>query len=161
MSPSGPSASPIHIPIPLPLTPHTTLHISLTPLRTSNILYLTTTSPTSPLTTTTTSSTTGHPIALSPLGSFVYAMPNLRTPSDPLCTTLVPVPGSVDFAMRFAKIMARKTGSPTYVGCSVVFGNGMGSGVEVDEEVDALRRGIEAVVGELVRRKEGKVVNGF
>lgn len=52
---------------PLPLSPHTTLHIQTTSLATSNLIFLTTT---------TTPEATS---SLSALGSFVYAMPNVRS----------------------------------------------------------------------------------
>lgn len=60
-----PSTNPIILSIPLPLSPHTSLRVQLTPLATSILAFLTTTSPE------TTSS-------LSSLGSLVYAMPNVR-----------------------------------------------------------------------------------
>lgn len=49
---------------PLRLSPHTTLHIQLTSLATSTLIFLTTKSP-------------ANPSSVSALGSFVYAMPNV------------------------------------------------------------------------------------
>ncbi|MCJ1475423.1 hypothetical protein MMC13_004085 [Lambiella insularis] len=132
-----------YISLRLSLSPHTTLHIHLTPLPTSTLLFLTTTDHA-------TSAST------SALGSFVYAMPNRLTPSAPLSTVLVPVPGTIDFATRVAKILARKTGKPTYVGCSVAFG-----GASVEEELQGVRAVVEAVVEELEKKEEGlRLVNG-
>ena len=53
-----------YLALPLPLSPHTTLHVRITALRTSNMIFLTTTdfSPSS---------------SSSALGSFIYAMPNV------------------------------------------------------------------------------------
>ncbi len=62
-------------------------------------------------------------------------------PSDPLCTALYTVSGSIDFATRVAKALARKTGIPAYIGCSVEF-----SGVTVEEEVDAVRVALEGLI---------------
>ncbi|KAL8847010.1 MAG: hypothetical protein Q9221_007923 [Calogaya cf. arnoldii] len=131
-SPS-PTLHPKSLANPLPLTPHTTLHMQITTLETSNLIYLTSTDP----------SSSG---SLSALGSFVYAMPNRLQPSDPLCTALHSQTGSIEFANRVAKILARKTEKPTYVGCSVVFGN-----PTVEEEM----AGVRAVVEEVLR-----IVNG-
>ena len=54
---------------PLPLSPSTTLHVQTTSFETSNLIFLTTT---------TSTTTTNAPTSLSALGSFVYAMPNVR-----------------------------------------------------------------------------------
>ena len=61
--------------------------------------------------------------------------------SEPLCTALYTVPGSIDFATRVAKALARKTGIPAYIGCSVEF-----SGATVEEEVDAVRVALEGLM---------------
>jgi len=63
-----PSIHSKYIALPLPLSPHTTLHIRITRLETSNMIFLT-------ITDYSASSTT------SALGSFVYAMPNVSYPS--------------------------------------------------------------------------------
>lgn len=132
-SPS-PTLHPKQLAVPLPLTPHTILHIQITTLDTSNLIFLTSTDP----------STSG---SLSTLGSFVYAMPNRLQPSDPLCTALYSQTGSIEFANRVAKILARKTGMPTYVGCSVVLGNPI-----VEEEM----AGVRIVVGEVLKVVQGE-----
>ncbi|MCJ1294795.1 hypothetical protein MMC34_006353 [Xylographa carneopallida] len=126
-----PSTPAKHIALPLPRSPHTTLHIRLTRLETSNLIFLTATDHA-------TSSSS------SALGSFVYAMPNRLNPSDPLSTALFPVPSSIDFATRVAKILARKTGKPTYVGCSATFG-----GATVEEEIEGVKAAIEAILNDL------------
>ncbi|MCJ1358994.1 MAG: hypothetical protein MMC33_008994 [Icmadophila ericetorum] len=131
-SPAPPSLHPKHIAIPLRLTPHTTLHIQLTQLETSNLIFLTTTDP-------------SNSNALSALGSFVYAMPNRLNPSESISTPLHSVPHSIDFATRVAKILARKTGKPTYVGCSV----NLGIGVMVEEEIEAVKKSVEGVMEEI------------
>ncbi|KAL8926017.1 MAG: hypothetical protein Q9208_003158 [Pyrenodesmia sp. 3 TL-2023] len=122
---TSPTLHPIRIAVPLPYSPHTTLHIQITRLETSNLVFITSTDP----------SSSG---SRSALGSFVYALPNRHQPSDPLCTVLYSLSGSIDFATRAAKILARKTGKPLYLGCSVVFGN-----PTVEEEVAGLRTAVE------------------
>jgi hypothetical protein len=62
---SAPSFSPLELSFPLPKTPHTILHVHLTFLTTSTTVFLTTT-------TIGESGTTN-----APLGSFVYAMPDV------------------------------------------------------------------------------------
>lgn len=87
---------------------------------------------------------------MSSLGSFVYAMPNRLKPSEPLCTALYSLPSSIEFTTRVAKILARKTEKPTYVGCSVVFGN-----PTVEEEVAGVRAAVEEVMKVLGAGEKG------
>ncbi|SLM38264.1 hypothetical protein LPUS_08420 [Lasallia pustulata] len=122
-----PSLHPKQMSFPLPLTPHTTLHVQATRLSTSSLIFLTTTDP-------------SHSPATSSLGSFIYAMPNRVRPSEVLSTALYAIPGSVDFATRVAKIVARRTGKPVYVGCSAAFPN-----ATVEEEMDGLKVAIEGI----------------
>ena len=61
-------------------------------------------------------------------------------PSDPLSTPLVTIPHSIDFATRIAKILAKKTGKPVYVGCSIAM-----HGVTVDQEVEGMKAVVQAV----------------
>ena len=72
-------------------------------------------------------------------------MPNRLNPSDPLCTSLYTDPSSIDFATRVAKIVAKKSGRPTYVGCSV----NLGMGARVEEEMEALRVAVDGAMGVL------------
>ena len=76
-----PTLHPQHQSFPLPLTPHTTLHLQTTRLSTSTLIFLTTTDPSTPPST-------------APLGSFIYAIPNVspaippsicRPPVSPAC----------------------------------------------------------------------------
>ena len=76
-------------------------------------------------------------------------------PSDPLSTALCPVPSSIDFATRVANILARKTGKPTYVGCSATFG-----GATVEEEVEGVKAAIAAIMSELATQEQNLKVNG-
>ncbi|KAL9063377.1 MAG: hypothetical protein Q9161_009502, partial [Pseudevernia consocians] len=69
-------------------------------------------------------------------------------PSEPLSTSLYAVPGSIDFATRVAKILARRTGLPTYVGCSAVFGSSV-----IEEEMAAVRAAVEGAMGVLREAK--------
>ena len=73
-------------------------------------------------------------------------MPNRFNPAEALCTTLYAIPSNVDFATRVAKIVAKRAGKPTYVGCSVGFG---GVGGEVEEEMEGLKVAVEGILGVL------------
>jgi hypothetical protein len=63
-----------------------------------------------------------------------------------MSTALYTQPHTIDFATRLSKLLARKTGKPCYVGWSGEFA-GMARGGDVEEEMEALRRIGEVVVG--------------
>lgn len=54
----------------------------------------------------------------------------------------------MDFATRIAKIVAKRTGKPTYASNSISFA-GTGRGGAAEEEMDGLRRCVEVVMGEI------------
>ena len=62
--PIEPSLKPQQLSVPLPLSPHTTLHMQVTALDTSTMVFLATSDP-------------SNSSSLSALGSFVYSMPNV------------------------------------------------------------------------------------
>ncbi|KAI9873396.1 MAG: hypothetical protein M1830_000464 [Pleopsidium flavum] len=141
----SPTLKPLQLSLRLPESPQTTIHIHLTILTTTLLLFLTTTSPTS--------ASAG---ALSSLGSFVYAMPDRLQASNTLSTALYTRDSSVDFTTRVAKILARRTGMPVYVGGSVDFG----MGATIEEEVEGLKGVIDVVVAEVGKTKEEKEREG-
>lgn len=160
------AATPLQISFPLPNTPNTKVHLSLSRLSHAILLFLTTSSSSSAGTT--------------PLGSFVYAIPNVRLPllsplfhayttnannshqlrnptSIPSSTPLYSDLNTVDFATRLATIIAKRTGSPTYVGSSISIASA-GRGGDVNEEMDSFRKILEvslAVIERETRRVEG------
>lgn len=69
-------------------------------------------------------------------------------PTEPLSTPLYTIPGSIDFATRVAKILARRTQKPAYVGCSAAFGGG-----GIEEEMAGVRKAVEGVMGVLEAQK--------
>ncbi|KPM43532.1 hypothetical protein AK830_g2984 [Neonectria ditissima] len=73
-----------------------------------------------------------------PMGSFVYALPNRLNAGQPLSTTLYSSEASVEFTTRLAKLLARKTELPVYVSNSMSFANA-GMGGTVEEEMEALK----------------------
>jgi hypothetical protein len=61
--------------------------------------------------------------------------------SNIISTAIYSSDSSIDYASRVAKILARKTALPVYVGCSMNF-----SGLTVEEEMEGLRKIIEMVM---------------
>lgn len=82
------------------------------------------------------------PLLHSPFSYLSDSDPEQRLqPNEALSTALYAVPSSIDFATRTAKIVARRTGKPTYIGCSV----GLGSAT-VEEELAAVKAAIEGIL---------------
>ena len=127
---------PTHLSIPLTLSPHTNLQILIHSRLQTPLIFITTTNP-----------TTSSPV---PLGSFVYSLPNRLNPAEPLCTTLYAQPNTVDFATRIAKIVAKRTAKPTYVAFSGDLG---GVGRQVEEEMEGLRKAVDAIMGVIGHEK--------
>lgn len=124
------SAAPLQFSVPMPHAPQTRIYLHLTRHKHCTLLFLT--------------SGSGSPEGVSPgMGSFVYAVPD-RTGQNqsPNCTVLYGSSVSAaqgDFATRLAKLLARKTGKPAYVGNSVAFGEAAGGG-NVEEEMQGFRK---------------------
>jgi len=162
MTNPNPSHEPIEVAFPLPKAPHTNVHLQLTDNGPSLLLFLTTTTPDSPSVTT--------------MGSFVFAMPNVSfrnlenivnipneknkanewlqrvSPADTLSTPLFTNSGTLDFATRLSKLLARRTGKPVYVGNSTSFASA-GMGGTVEEELEGVKRVVEVVTGLLENKK--------
>ncbi|PWY90110.1 hypothetical protein BO70DRAFT_350068 [Aspergillus heteromorphus CBS 117.55] len=135
-APSTASPTPQEISFPLPQALHTTAHIHLTRLATCATVFLAS------------SSTPGDAAgsgsgSLKPMGSLVYAMPDLKNPSQPLSTILYSAPSSVEYTTRVAKILARRMRVPVYVGCSI---DPVALGLMVEEEMEGVRRVVEVVM---------------
>ncbi|KAI4922981.1 hypothetical protein J4E90_001417 [Alternaria incomplexa] len=133
------SRAPIEVSFPLPRAPHTNIHLQLTDNGPNLLLFLTTATPES--------------ASSAPLGSFVYAMPNRAKPAETLSTPLYTHGGTLDFATRLSKVLARKTEKPVYVGNSSSFASA-GMGGTVEEEMEGFRRVVEVVMGLLKADKE-------
>ncbi|KAI1438224.1 hypothetical protein GGR50DRAFT_691397 [Xylaria sp. CBS 124048] len=82
------------------------------------------------------------------MGSFVYALPDKYNPSQPLATTLYSAESSLEFATRLAKILAKKTNMPVYVGNSISLAN-MGLGGTAEEEMEALKQVVAVALEKL------------
>jgi hypothetical protein len=149
---------PIEVSIPLPLAPRTDINIRLHDNGPNITLFLTTTTPDAASTV--------------PLGSLVYAMPNVCimissrptkcarlicmqrvTPSQPLSTPLFTHSVTLDFTTRLSKLLARKTGKPIYVSSSMSFVNA-GMGGTVEEEMEGFKRVVQVVMSLLNKGSE-------
>lgn len=135
MSPNAkthPKTNSSYVAIPLRLSAHTSLQVLVQPLAHTCMVFLTTTTPASATT--------------AALGSFVYSVPNRLRPAEPLCTTLYTQPGTVDFATRVAKTVAKRTGKPSYVGWS---GELEAGGVHFEEQMEVFKNAVEAILDAL------------
>ncbi|TQS33586.1 hypothetical protein Golomagni_06064 [Golovinomyces magnicellulatus] len=130
--------------IPLPSSLDTRIFIRISQLDKVIMLFLTTASPDETATST-------------PMGSFVYSLPDRFNPQQPLSTTLFSMESTIEFTTRLSKMIARKTGSPVYVTNSISFQNA-GMGGTVEEEMEALKNILEVVLSHL--RQNKTAING-
>ncbi|TKX27377.1 putative proteasome assembly chaperone 4 [Elsinoe australis] len=132
---SSPAEKPKELAIPQPYTPNARLHIHLTILATTIILFVTSGG--------SDSGTSG-----AAMGSFVYAMPDRYDPTQPLSTVLYTNSSSLDFATRLAKLLARKTSKAVHVGSSVSFADAAEGGT-VEEEMEGFKKVVEVVMAQI------------
>ena len=69
-------------------------------------------------------------------------------PTQPLSTALCTVEPTLEFTTRLAKLLARRTQRPTYVGNSISFAS-TGLGGAVEEEMDAFKKVVEVTLAQL------------
>lgn len=127
----------IQLSIPLPRSLDTRIYLRLSTKAKSIVLFLTTASQDDASTPT-------------PIGSFVYALPNRLDPVQPLSTTLYSVEATLEFTTRLAKLLARKTQLPVYVTNSVSLASA-GMGGTVEEEMEAFKSIVSIVLDNLRR----------
>ncbi|KAK5116512.1 hypothetical protein LTR62_008061 [Meristemomyces frigidus] len=135
-----PGAQPIELVIRLPQHQETKVHLHLTILATSIVLFVST-------------SILDATNSGAAMGSFVYAMPDRYNPSTPISTPLYSAPASQDFSTRLAKLLVRKTGKLCYVGGSLNMSNASAGGT-VEEEIQAFRAVVDVVVAEVMKAGE-------
>ncbi|KAB8339071.1 hypothetical protein FH972_022007 [Carpinus fangiana] len=125
---------PLQLAFPLPSSPDTRMHIHLTAHSHSLVLFVHTSSAMTP--------SSGS----ASLGSFVFSLQNQLHPTEqPLSTPLYTSTHTVDFATRLAKILARRTNRPAYVGASDVK-------FWAPEDESAAMKGVVDIVLEGLRR---------
>lgn len=84
-------------------------------------------------------------------------------PSEPLSTPLYREEPTLEFSSRLAKLVARKTGLPSYVGNSVSLAS-MGMGGTVEEEMEAFKKVVETLVpllDDVVKAGRCSLPNGY
>lgn len=136
----APTSQPLELAFTLPSNPHTKLHLQLTVQPNTILLFLTSTTP----------ENASQP---TPLGSFVYALPDRYNPTQPLSTPLYTIPQTLDFTTRMAKLLARKTGRACYVGSSIDLSGSVQGGI-VEEEMEAFGAVVKVVMGEIGKAEE-------
>ncbi|EMC92235.1 hypothetical protein BAUCODRAFT_47957, partial [Baudoinia panamericana UAMH 10762] len=129
------TGKPIELAISLHHSPGTRIHLHITILATNIMLFVTT-------------GTLDAGQAGAAMGSLVYAMPDRYNPTQPISTALYSSSASLDFATRMAKVLARRTGKPSYVGGSLNLSNAAGGGT-LEEEMEAFRTIVEVVTAEV------------
>jgi hypothetical protein len=75
-------------------------------------------------------------------------------PGQTISTPLFTYESSVEFTTRLARLLARKTGKPVYVGNSISFAS-TGMGGTVEEEMEGFKKVVEVVM-DAVRQNEEK-----
>jgi hypothetical protein len=76
-----------------------------------------------------------------------------------LSTPLYTYETSVEFTTRLAKLLARKTERPVYVGNSISFASA-GMGGTVEEEMEGFKKVVDVVMDEVRRSAHGALING-
>ncbi|KAI1254076.1 hypothetical protein MGN70_004472 [Eutypa lata] len=125
----------IQLSFPLPRSLDTRIHLRLTIKSKAILLFLTTVS----------MDDVGKPV---PMGSFVYALPDRYNPNQPLSTTIYSVEATLEFTARLAKLLAKKTQMPVYVGNSISLAN-TGLGGTMEEEMETFKKVVEVTLDKL------------
>ncbi|KAI1329003.1 hypothetical protein F5Y16DRAFT_131111 [Xylariaceae sp. FL0255] len=126
---------PIQVSFPLPRGMETRIHMRLTVQSKAILLFLTTV----------TAEDSGKP---APMGSFVYSLPDKYNSSQPLSTTLYSAEATLEFTTRLAKILAKKTQMPIYVGNSISLAN-TGLGGTMEEEMEVFKQVVAVALEKL------------
>ncbi|EJT71221.1 hypothetical protein GGTG_10481 [Gaeumannomyces tritici R3-111a-1] len=125
--------------LPLPRSLDTRIYVHLTVRSKSIMLCLTTAA----------ADEQGNP---SPMGSFVYAIPDRFNKQQPLTTPLYTVEPTLELTNRMARLVARRSGLPVCVTNSISFA-AAGLGGTADEEMEAFRAVVDAVVARLPQQQ--------
>jgi hypothetical protein len=80
-------------------------------------------------------------------------------PGQTISTPLFTHESSIEFTTRLARLLARRTGKPVYVGNSISFASA-GLGGTVDEEMEGFKKVVEVVMDEVRKSEVQELVNG-
>ncbi|KAI1500972.1 hypothetical protein F5X99DRAFT_384539 [Biscogniauxia marginata] len=125
----------IQLSFPLPRSLDTKIHLRLTIKSKVILVFLTTVA-------------ADEADSLAPMGSFVYALPDKYNPSQPLSTVIYSAEATMEFTTRLAKLLAKKTNMPVYLGNSISLAN-TGLGGTMEEEINVFKRVVEVMVDKL------------
>ncbi|KAI0408049.1 hypothetical protein F4802DRAFT_594494 [Xylaria palmicola] len=141
-------SEPIQVSFPLPRGIDTKIHIRLTVQSKAILLFVTTVA----------AEDSDKP---APMGSFVYALPDKYNSNQPLSTTIYSAEATLEFTTRLAKIIAKKTNMPVYVGNSISFAN-TGLGGTMEEEMEAFKQVVAVAIDKLqpVIQAKSHMANG-
>ncbi|KAI0397328.1 hypothetical protein F5Y17DRAFT_392910 [Xylariaceae sp. FL0594] len=140
---------PIQVSFPLPRGMNTKIHMRMTIQAKAILLFLTTVA-----------SEDGNKPAS--MGAFVYALPDRYNPNQPICTTLYTGEQNIEFTTRLAKVLAKKTSMPVYVGNSISLANA-GLGGTMEEELEAFKQVVHVALDKLqpvLKSNDATAVNG-
>ena len=79
-------------------------------------------------------------------------------PGQTISTPLFTYESSIEFTTRLARLLARRTGKPVYVGNSISFASA-GLGGTVDEEMEGFKKVVEVVMDEVRKSEVQELVN--
>ncbi|KAI1334771.1 hypothetical protein F5Y15DRAFT_420550 [Xylariaceae sp. FL0016] len=127
--------SAVQLSFPLPRGMDTKIHLRLTIKEKAIVMFLTTVA----------ADEADQP---APMGSFVYALPDRYNPNQPLSTVIYSAEATLEFTTRLAKILAKKTQMPVYVGNSISLAS-TGLGGTVEEEMEAFKNVVDVSLDKL------------
>lgn len=73
------------------------------------------------------------------------------SPNSTISTTLYTTPSSIEYTTRVAKILARRTHKPIYVGCSI---DPNGLGLTVEEEMEGLTHIVNFIAKKITEQQK-------
>ncbi|KAI0552237.1 hypothetical protein F4679DRAFT_536474 [Xylaria curta] len=129
------TSDPIQVSFPLPRGIDTKIHMRLTIQSKAILLFVTTVA----------ADELDKP---APMGSFVYALPDRYNPEQPISTTLYSSEATLEFTMRLARILVKKTRMPVYVGNSISLASA-GLGGTMEEEMAAFKQVVAVAIDKL------------
>ncbi|KAK5631164.1 hypothetical protein RRF57_006879 [Xylaria bambusicola] len=129
------TSEPIQVSFPLPRGMDTKIHMRLTVQSKAILLFVTTVA----------AEDSNKP---APMGAFVYALPDRYNPAQPLSTTIYSTEATLEFTTRLAKLLAKKTNMPVYVGNSISFAN-TGLGGSMEEEMETFKQVVTVALDKL------------
>lgn len=80
-------------------------------------------------------------------------------PGQTISTPLYTYESSLEFSTRLAKLLARKTGKPVYVGNSISFASA-GMGGTVEEEIEGFKKVVDVVMEEVRKLEQRQLSKG-